>query len=109
MSMNAIASASSWQMETSAAPWIRLQKVQSGACRCWAVIGTSGGAPTIEQNRCHGPSGALDSITSGMATQTRAERRTAPAELTRDQLVGAYRTMLLARRLDDKEIQLKSQ
>jgi 2-oxoisovalerate dehydrogenase E1 component len=29
--------------------------------------------------------------------------------LTRDDLVGAYRTMLLSRRLDDKEIQLKNQ
>ena len=43
-----------------------------------------------------------------MATQTRAERKSAAA-LTRDQLVGAYRTMLLSRRLDDKEIQLKGQ
>ena len=43
-----------------------------------------------------------------MATQTRAERKGA-AGLTRDQLVGAYRTMLLSRRIDDKEIQLKRQ
>lgn len=43
-----------------------------------------------------------------MATQTRAERKTAGA-LSRDQLVSAYKTMLLSRRLDDKEIQLKRQ
>jgi len=43
-----------------------------------------------------------------MATQTRAERKNAGG-LTTDQLVAAYRTMLLSRRLDDKEIQLKRQ
>src|SRR5690348_4725333 len=43
-----------------------------------------------------------------MAIQTRAERKSAGG-LTTDQLVGAYRTMLLSRRLDDKEIQLKRQ
>src|SRR5262245_23777877 len=30
-------------------------------------------------------------------------------ELTRDQMLGIYRTMLLSRRIDDKEIQLKNQ
>jgi 2-oxoisovalerate dehydrogenase E1 component len=50
-----------------------------------------------------------------MATSTKAERRDAPdargpaPQLTRDQLVAAYRTMLLSRRVDDKEIQLKRQ
>ena len=43
-----------------------------------------------------------------MATTTRAERKNT-AGLSRDQLVGAYRIMLLSRWLDDKEIQLKGQ
>jgi 2-oxoisovalerate dehydrogenase E1 component len=43
-----------------------------------------------------------------MATQTRAERKNT-AGLTREQLLDAYKTMLLSRRIDDKEIQLKRQ
>jgi 2-oxoisovalerate dehydrogenase E1 component len=43
-----------------------------------------------------------------MATQTRAERKGAGG-LNAEQLVSAYRTMLLSRKLDDKEIQLKRQ
>src|SRR5262244_2882475 len=45
-----------------------------------------------------------------MATTTHTERAAAAAaDLTREQLVAAYRVMLLARRIDDKEIQLKRQ
>jgi len=43
-----------------------------------------------------------------LATQTRAEKKLR-AELGHDQLLAAYRTMLLSRKLDDKEIQLKRQ
>src|ERR687884_1546701 len=43
-----------------------------------------------------------------MATQTRVERKGA-SDLSREQLLGAFRNMYMSRRLDDKEIQLKRQ
>jgi 2-oxoisovalerate dehydrogenase E1 component len=43
-----------------------------------------------------------------MATQAKTERK-APSELSKRELLGALKTMLLSRRLDDKEIQLKRQ
>ncbi|HVB30680.1 MAG TPA: dehydrogenase E1 component subunit alpha/beta [Gemmatimonadaceae bacterium] len=43
-----------------------------------------------------------------MATSTKTERR-GTQDLSRSQLLAAYKTMLLSRKLDDKEIQLKRQ
>src|SRR3954468_5890770 len=48
-----------------------------------------------------------------MATRTLPDRKASPgapsSRLTAEQLVAAYRNMLLSRRLDDKEVQLKGQ
>src|SRR6266487_4156635 len=47
-----------------------------------------------------------------MATRTLPDRKTTArsgSPLGPDELVGAYRTMLLSRKLDDKEVQLKRQ
>jgi 2-oxoisovalerate dehydrogenase E1 component len=47
-----------------------------------------------------------------MATTTRPDRKTSSspsAGLTAEALTGAYRNMLLSRRIDDKEVQLKRQ
>ena len=43
-----------------------------------------------------------------MATQAKTERKPA-TQLSKDELLGVYKTMLLSRRIDDKEIQLKRQ
>jgi 2-oxoisovalerate dehydrogenase E1 component len=58
------------------------------------------------------PSGSLatPALPSGGAfTESIAGDTGAEGDLTRDELLAAYRLMLLSRRLDDKEIQLKNQ
>jgi 2-oxoisovalerate dehydrogenase E1 component len=49
------------------------------------------------------------SLAGGTDTGAWRARGDDQAGLTRDELLAAYRTMLLSRKLDDKEIQLKNQ
>ncbi|MEO8521769.1 MAG: hypothetical protein ABI603_10415, partial [Acidobacteriota bacterium] len=46
-------------------------------------------------------------VSNGRSAKTSSDRRL--DGLTRDDLLQAYRLMVLSRRIDDKEIQLKSQ
>ena len=57
------------------------------------------------------PSGSIAAPAppQGGAADTLTAESAADADLTREELVAAYRLMLLSRRLDDKEIQLKNQ
>jgi 2-oxoisovalerate dehydrogenase E1 component len=48
-------------------------------------------------------------LANGADTRVNAKGRREYEGLTRDELLTAYRTMLLARKIDDKEIQLKNQ
>jgi len=48
-------------------------------------------------------------VTNGVGERKTFDDRPERDELTRDELLGAYRWMVLSRRLDDKEIQLKNQ
>ncbi len=48
-------------------------------------------------------------LAGGADTRVNAKGRREYAGLTRDELLAAYRTMLLSRKIDDKEIQLKNQ
>jgi len=90
--------------------------------------GADGGYPGVRARAYLAPQPVPPPIpTRRMATTTRPTRRGAPAAaagaasparsaapvaappLTREQLLAAYRTMLLSRRVDDKEVQLKRQ
>jgi 2-oxoisovalerate dehydrogenase E1 component len=58
------------------------------------------------------PSGSIaapSSLPGGATTDRTYGDAGAEADLSRDELLAAYRLMLLSRRLDDKEIQLKNQ
>ena len=69
------------------------------------VQGPISGEDTLEDRL----KAALSAGTPDALADLHTMMRKTAAGLTRDQLVGAYKTMLLSRRLDDKEIQLKRQ
>src|ERR671910_2291448 len=48
-------------------------------------------------------------VTNGRNSKAERAGATRHEGLSREDLLGAYRTMVLSRRLDDKEIQLKNQ
>src|SRR5215469_44411 len=90
-------------MDTSAAPRMRSQKMQ---CGLGLVIGCL--SPMFLKTEALSRNARHEYLSRNMAAHTDLEGAVAGG-LRRDQLIAAYRTMYLARRIDEKEIQLKNQ
>ena len=82
------------------------------------MLSWSANIATLRSTRHRPPTGpttiiSVSTLTADeMATRTLPDRKTASgtsSSLSADELVGVYRNMLLSRRLDDKEVQLKRQ
>src|SRR4051794_38321456 len=103
-------------MDTSPAPWMRSQNVQWRSARPVMLDISRMGSARLKSRTLRArngrPKGRLIRrrrlFLRTMATTTKAEKRAA-VDLTKDQYLAAYKTMLLSRKLDDKEIQLKRQ
>src|ERR1043166_3670479 len=65
-------------------------------------------SPALAPSEPPRPSGSKPGRRRGRGPRDKGERREKP-RLTREEMLTMYRTMYLSRRIDDKEIQLKSQ